>query len=99
MVKKEFQECFSLLENEFGEQSEELKEIWFSIFNIYKTGELEEAIKYYLKKIKKLPVPAYIVEDVKWIRKNNTERAYWKALAISNKKDMPEAAEGGEKNE
>ena len=88
MIEKEFQKCFTLLENEFGKQSEGLKEIWYRLFNIYKVGELEEAVKHYLKKIKKFPCPANIIEDVEWIRKYNGERSYWKAVAILNKKEL-----------
>ena len=88
MVEKEFQKCFTLLENEFGKQSDDLKEIWFGLVNIYKAGELEEAIRHYLKKIKKFPIPAYIIEDVEWIKKYNSEKAYWEAMIISNKNEL-----------
>lgn len=72
MTKEDFLRCFSLLENEFGKQSQELKEIWYNLFKKYKKVDFEEAIKYYLERIKKLPVPAYI----------------WEAMYISNKNDL-----------
>ena len=88
MIEEEFQKCFAVLENEFGKQSDEIKDIWYRLFNIYRVNELEEAIKHYLKVIKKFPLPAIIIEDVEWIRKYNSEKAYWKAMIISNKNEL-----------
>lgn len=85
MIKEDFQKCFSLLEDEFGEQSKELEEIWYELFGDYKVEDLDEAIKHYLKKIKKFPVPANIIGDIEWLIKDKAEKSYWKAIEISNK--------------
>ena len=88
MIKEDFLKCFSLLENEFGKQSEELKEIWYRLFNDYKVDDLKETIRHYLKKIKKFPTPAYIIEDINWLVKDKAEKAYWEAVSISNKNEL-----------
>jgi len=51
MTKEEFEECFAILENEFGKQSEKIKEVCYYLYNIYEVEELKEAIEHYLKKI------------------------------------------------
>ena len=97
MTKKDFLKCFSLLENKFGKESnKKLKEVWYEIFKVYKVEELKEAIQYYLEKIKKRPCPAYLIEDLEYLKKCKAEKAYEDALIISNLATLKNGYKEGE---
>jgi len=85
MIEKDFQECFTLLENEFGEQNNIIRKSWYKYFSIYKVEELEEAIKHYLKRIKEFPSFYNILENIEWIvkcKRDDEKKAYREAVKI-----------------
>lgn len=85
MTKNEFQECFVLLENKFGKRPTALKEIWYKLFKDYKKEEFKKAIAYYLKRIKYFPLVPNIKKYTEHFKREETEKAYKKALCIANK--------------
>ncbi len=87
MTENEFQECFIKLENKFGKRSIVLKEIWYKLFKDYEKKEFEEAIIYYLERIKNFPPVPYIKEYTEHFKKKRAEKCYREALCIINKID------------